>query len=102
MKEINELINELAAQISYTNEYRSFKAAEEKISSDELEKIKRYKCLKIKLINTFSAEMENTANELYRELSINKDIKEYMLCEKVLSGMVADIYDKIGKRLNIV
>ena len=94
MKEINELINELAAQISYTNEYRSFKAAEEKI--------KRYKCLKIKLINTFSVEMENTANELYRELSINEDIKEYMLCEKVLSGMVADIYDKIGKRLNIV
>ena len=46
--------------------------------------------------------MENTANELYRELSINEDIKEYMLCEKVLSGMVADIYDKIGKRLNIV
>ena len=102
MKEINELINELAAQISYTNEYRSFKAAEEKISSDELEKIKRYKCLKIELINMFSVEMENTANELYRELSINEDIKEYMLCEKALSCMVADIYDEIGKRLNIV
>ena len=47
-------------------------------------------------------ETENTANELYRELSINEDIKEYMLCEKALSCMVADIYDKIGKRLNIV
>ena len=46
--------------------------------------------------------MENTANELYKELSINENIKKYMLCEKALSCMVADIYDEIGKRLNIV
>lgn len=90
----------MATAIAETDIFRRFVVAKEKINENELENINSYKCLKAKLINEYSAETENEANKLYSDMMPNSHIREYIECERRLYGLITDIYNEIGEKIN--
>lgn len=49
-----------------------------------------------------SEETENRAREICKNLMLDLDTRNYMLCEKKVLSMVAGIYDEIGSGLKII
>ena len=101
LKNVQDSVNNLVKVIADTGIYRDFKEAREKVSAEELEKIGLYKKLRLELINRYTGEDDFRAKELYRKLMLNADTRNYILCEKRLSNLIAGVYDEIGEELEV-
>lgn len=102
MKNIENAVENLVVALVNTDEYQRYLKAKSKISQGEFEKIDSYKYLRTSLMENHSAEVEERAKELYKNLMVNPDTRDYIICEKRILNMVTGVYDEIGKGLSII
>ena len=101
-KDIDNALLRLVEALKDTDEYREYMRAKAKITPADMENIRSYKNLRASLMMSPSEENENRAKEICKNLMLDLDTRNYMLCEKKILSMVAGIYDEIGSGLKII
>ena len=96
MNRLRKSVDELIEALRNTDEY---KEAADSITVDELEKINEYKRLRFEVVNGGAHGENDESVRLYSKLMLNTVTRNYMLCEKKIYNIVADIYDEIGRQL---
>ena len=94
MNRLRKSVDELIEALRNTDEYKRYKEAADSITVDELEKINEYKRLRFEVVNGGAHGENDESVRLYSKVTRN-----YMLCEKKIYNIVADIYDEIGRQL---
>lgn len=99
MNRLRKSIDELIEALCNTDEYKQYKEVADSITVDELEKINEYKRLRFEAVNGGVHGENDESVRLYSKLMLNAVTRNYMLCEKKIYNIVADIYDEIGRQL---
>lgn len=96
---LRKSVDELIEALRNTDEYKQYKEVADSITVDELEKINEYKRLRFEAVNGGAHGENDESVRLYSKLMLNTVMRNYMLCEKKIYNIVADIYDEIGRQL---
>lgn len=101
--------NELARALSESEEYKSYKASKEKVDKNNRSKemLKDFKKKQFELqAMQLSGQKPDEAKlsqiqSLYQVIILNPDIAEYLNAELKFSQMFSDIYNIIGKAVDL-
>lgn len=101
--------NELAKALSESEEYKSYKAAKEKVDKDSRSKdmLKDFKKRQFELqAMQLSGQKPDESKlsqiqSLYQVIILNPDIAEYLQAELRFNQMFSDVYNIIGKAVEL-
>ena len=88
----------LAIAIKQSREYHEYIAAYNKLSHDEIEKLRAFKQAEAHIPEggRLSFEDEKRIGNLYAILTLNADIKAFIEKERAVCGMLTHIFDILG------
>ncbi len=96
MDRLDNAIEALILALRDTDEYKCYQKSKAEILAEELERINMYKCMRAEFISGGRNDADKSA-QLYSRLMLNTRTRNYMLSEKKIYNMIADIYDRIGR-----
>ena len=96
--EVAEKTEDLAAFIKQSREYHEYIAAHNKLSPDEIERLKAFKHTEAQIPapGRLSFDEEKRISNLYVLLTLNENIKAFIDKERAVCGMLAHVFDIIG------
>jgi len=94
--EVAEEAERLAAAIKESREYHEYIAAYNRLTHDEIEKLRAFKQTEPRMPGSMSFEDEKRVSHLYAMLNVNAGVKTFMEKERAVCGMMARVYDIIG------
>ena len=88
----------LAIAVKQSREYLEYIAAYNKLSHDEIEKLKAFKQTEAQIPapGRLSFEEEKRISNLYALLTLNENIKAFIDKERAVCGMLTHVFDIIG------
>lgn len=106
---IYDKANELAKALAESQEYRNYKAAKEKVDKNGGSKTmlndfkkKQFEIQAMQLSGQKPDESKlNQLQSLYQVVAMNPDIAEYLSAEFTFNKMFSDIYNIIGKAVDL-
>lgn len=102
VEKIDKAVDELISALSETDICIKYKEALKNISNEDMEMIKDFKNHRELSLKTNSYEDKYKAEELYRNIMLSYNTRNYMLCEKKILRVVTDIYNKIGEHIGFM
>ena len=86
----------LAIAIKESSQYHDYIAAYNKLSHDEIEKLRAFKQTEATISGHMNFEEEKRISNLYTVLTLDENIKTFIENERAVCGMLTRVYDIIG------